>query len=403
MQGKLSPMTLQPLDPELVAAPSQRAKVLAFVAARARGLLSFANAHGASLVLQGKDAPKQKKLKQLPLGEAVEIIKRELGLSGTANWKQVVDEAVDQLGVDASDMKLVEMGMACVDALGLAQEADEDEADEDDLGAAGLVLKTDKWAKRVAEPRTTTPRSWPAPRSTGRNATSMLLAQAQEQAAPLAKELFSLCSARGRRRLTCSPWRVDGKAEFRIKVMTGDEEDLAATDLHLQEAIDRTIAKSTATSRRSACSVRGQDAGADRRLGEQPIVDGARFHLISAASAPAGRRGGHDRVGRRRPRPRSTAPGDSNAHRQPTAAQQCARLASPWGREGGGQCELALHALRRIRRATFADRHGRVDGRADAQRQRGRRDVHQRAQRCASVPRDPADGLPDRRRRCAGR
>ena len=107
-------LTLTPLSPELYPVATLSAKVRAFMAERSAALMRFANTHGEGLVVPEKmrlDAPKK-----LTAGDAKQVLVRELGLNGTI--KQVIDQAAEQLGVDAMGRTLVEVGMACLDALG---------------------------------------------------------------------------------------------------------------------------------------------------------------------------------------------------------------------------------------------------------------------------------------------
>ena len=136
-QGKLSPLTLTPLSPELYPAATQSAKVLAFLAERAAALMRFANTYGEDLVV-----PQDKRLGQPQkpsLAEVKAVLMRELGLDGTI--KQVIDGAIEQLGIDVPDEKLVDKGVACLDAIGFGAAAS---------NGAGGVEKLTNWDKRVA-------------------------------------------------------------------------------------------------------------------------------------------------------------------------------------------------------------------------------------------------------------
>ena len=125
-------------------------QVLGFMSARTAALLTFADAHGSCLVVP--ESARSGGLKNLSLLEIKEQIKGELGLDGT--MKEIIEEAAGQLGVETAGKKLVDIGLACLDALGLGGWLGGSGGAANGTGAGG-VTKLAKWESRLAAPTMT--------------------------------------------------------------------------------------------------------------------------------------------------------------------------------------------------------------------------------------------------------
>ena len=272
-EGKMSPMSLEPLEPTIFPATKQHLRVLSFMAGRASELLAFASEHGALLATAGGGGKANGATKQLPLGEAIKIIKEQLGLEGTA--KSVVDEAAEQLGVDTSG-KLIEVGNLCVEALGYAEAANEEEL------TAG-ESKMSKWAARV-----TTVGGVATMVSTALDRAqiyvSALLSADAADGKKIATEFHALCATLGRPMTSdvLSVVKPKEKMHLRIRVMTGDETSISVLPtVTVAEAADIAIDKIKASKDKGrTLNKENKQLPPNSLLAKHQIVDGSLLHLI---------------------------------------------------------------------------------------------------------------------------
>ena len=280
-QGKLSPMTLTALEPQVFPAAKQKAKVVAFLAERAEALIQFADKHGEGLVVPESKRSGQPK-KPTP-AEAKTIVQNELGLEG--GLKQILEEAAEQLGVDITGKTLVDIGAACVDALGMGQEANKGEGGvakleewekrmKGDIAVAAMVLGVVGGEKEAAAFETMKMVANALDRA--QLYLSMMIASKMEldTTKRLATKFHKLTSAMER------PMSVDilglaspnSSVELKLRVMTGDEAIvLVPATATVQKVIDIAVGKTGASKDKERALVKGVNGVAFTRLLQSPI------------------------------------------------------------------------------------------------------------------------------------